>query len=60
MTRKHFNAIAKAINELMDELDEHSADTRAGVAYTVNALIDVLQKENSNFDADRFRTACGL
>lgn len=59
MTRKDYEAIAKSIKELLEELEEHSPDTRVGVVYTVHALVKVFEKDNQRFDFARFMAACG-
>lgn len=56
MSRKHFVAIARIINN--PELDgANSQAVKEGIAL---ALCEVFQKENPNFDAGRFMTACGF
>jgi hypothetical protein len=51
MSRKHFNAIAKAINALPDKADRIAM---------VRTLLPVLRQSNANFNASRFCAACGL
>jgi len=56
MSRKHFIAIAAAINN--PELDGASSQAvKEGIAL---ALCEVFEKENPNFDAGKFMSACGF
>lgn len=62
MTRKHYEAIAKAIKS---ELDYHTSHYSQGESALVlrNAakhISDNLELLESNFDRDRFLRACGL
>jgi hypothetical protein len=50
MTRKHFQAIAEAIRQNIND-----AVTRRAVA---QALIPALQQANANFNVQRFIDAC--
>lgn len=52
MTRKDYLAIANAIANTGDEYGNY-----APLSAVVEELIPYLQKDNPNFDADRFRKA---
>ena len=65
MTRKHFNAIAKAMTQLRKfdvEDRELSSENVRVVRYSsvVDALAGICAANNENFDRDRFLTACGI
>ena len=65
MTRKHYNAIAKALKDYHTEIadSERSNDSIATRLATlddvVGILSDIFKADNSNFDRDRFASACG-
>lgn len=65
MTRKDYNAIAKAIADVMNH-KEFSADTqhnmliKQGIQTAMVAVATVLHQDNPNFDAKRFYKACGM
>lgn len=54
MTRKDFQAIARAINAAFEK---NTIATRVAV---VDELIRAIRDSNKNFDADKFRKACGV
>jgi hypothetical protein len=56
MSKKHFIAIAKALNLLWRELDEGSAEADT-FQVTVSVLVGQFRQLNDNFDANRFRDA---
>jgi hypothetical protein len=56
MTRKHFEAITRAINVAYHNAE--NADERQGVISTMNHLIREFSVINPRFDAVRFWNAC--
>lgn len=55
MTKKHFIVVAADIKALKDRgLDERA------LRATALALSDTFKQVNSNFDRERFLTACGF
>jgi len=64
MTRKHFEAVARAIREEVDSLDEiHTVARvmcRLSLLGVAERLADVFAEESGRFDRDRFLTACGF
>lgn len=65
MTRKTYEAIAKAIKEII--CDEEMSPTthanklkREGMALTVHALVKALEQDNPRFDTKRFLVASGI
>jgi hypothetical protein len=59
MTRKDYVAIAGVINEVVGAYGEeaHTMDALKAVA---KDLCGILKADNSNFDRQRFLTACGV
>ncbi len=55
MTRKHFNPLAAALAPFCPTFDP---DRRATFLEMVDGIADVCQRENPNFDRNRFRLAC--
>lgn len=67
MTRKHFDAIAKVINEQLDEITASILISTASkqiamitLRTTASLLAIEFKKQNANFDSSRFLTACGF
>jgi hypothetical protein len=65
MTRKHYNAIAKALQDyqmaMVNTFTEAEAEPITNtVQDIVLILADIFKADNSNFDRDRFATACGV
>tara|TARA_R100000234_G_C4828418_1_gene105879 strand:+ start:156 stop:383 length:228 start_codon:yes stop_codon:yes gene_type:complete len=67
MTRKHFEKIAKDINEraMIVFYSNESTDDEKWYGLKVlehlqNDFISTFSKFNDNFDAKRFRNACGI
>jgi len=62
MTRKHFNALAIALAYIRPETQVEGRNYDAGKAEgwgeAVEAVADVCQSQNRQFDRDRFVTAC--
>ena len=69
MTKKHFEAIAKEINNTLKEIwtdnifidaeDYQEANNKSkGVEWTIENLIGAFERENSRFDRDLFKSAC--
>ena len=56
MTKKHFEAIARIINDVRDENFRGEAATEE----IANRLGEFFKSENPRFDLDRFLTACGF
>ena len=56
MTKKHFEAIAKAIKEEQTAVAVRE-DVRRAIA---NKLADVFKQDNPRFDRDRFMKAAGF
>lgn len=54
MTKKHYTAVAKAINNVMWQTDTDPAT----VAYIIAALSDIFADDNPRFDKNRFMQAC--
>ena len=48
MTKKHFNEIAKILNESESKKE------------IINRMAQFCREQNPNFDMYRFKTACGL
>jgi len=49
MTRKDYELIARVLASFKDEENHH---------FFVNEFIVALSRQNSNFDADKFKAAC--
>ena len=63
MTRKDYEAIAKAINATMgDAPEDHDKKVswQRGLAHLVGRLEQVFAADNPNFDQSKFAKACGL
>lgn len=54
MTRKHYNALATALNKEQRRLTHEEL---GGFQVAVDCIMVVLKADNSNFDGARFRTA---
>jgi hypothetical protein len=54
--RRHYEAIARAMQETYSDADVIAAKTQWLVDR--DTLVSVFARDNSNFDADRFRRAC--
>ncbi len=57
MTKKHFIALAKIVKKINDRGDLISCQDASELC---DALCILCRSFNSAFDADRFRSACGL
>jgi len=58
MTKKHYEAIAEVINDVIRPYDERAVQN---LVYDVtNDLADYFESDNPRFDRDRFLTACGI
>lgn len=65
MTRKHFEAIARAIKAQFDEVNALPTNTfnsgrRVAIIATAEALAVEFEGHNANFDPNRFLAACGV
>lgn len=73
MTRKNFNAIAAAINQVatsareLRDMPNQSKGSAAqgaarffGIQYAAEAIANVCAESNPRFDRNRFLTACGV
>lgn len=58
MTKKYYEQMAVAVNTLRRGVT--GAENRGAVTFFVEQLSSVLKSENSAFDKDKFRKACGL
>lgn len=57
MTRKNYNKIASLFKEALDaDVD----NTREGLLVSIDFLSRYLKEDNSLFDEERFKAACGL
>jgi len=59
MTKKDYEAIAKAVAEVIATCEIDSAESTA-VEYLATKLADVCQADNARFDRERFLTACDV
>jgi hypothetical protein len=57
MTRKHYQQIADMIRQTYLLNDGHESATLAHVA---EEFAKIAKRDNPNFNADRFFTACGM
>ncbi len=63
MTKMHFIAFARAVNETLQNLDPDpnvARGQRMSCAALANAFAAIAQGQNDRFDRDRFLVACGL
>ena len=58
MTKKHFQALAKAVKDRVDNISNESK--AASLVYLANDIADVCKRENDRFDRAKFLEACGL
>lgn len=58
MTRKDYVAIAKIINSYFDLADQHDGLNANVHDFLIDPFVDLLAKDNPNFDKDRFWEAC--
>ena len=54
MSKKHYEAVASAVNNVMWQTDTDTAT----MAYVIAALTEVFADDNPRFDRHRFMTAC--
>ena len=59
MTRKHFIALARALNDARPIMHD-GTDYYKGWFRCVNAIADVCAQTNARFDRARFLAACGV
>jgi len=59
MTKKHFIAIAEALNKMAPS-DIGNGDAYLEWRVCINTLCAEFKRINPRFDADKFRLACGL
>ena len=59
MTRKDYEAIAKAVRATVEELSAYP-DPMTVLIKVVTRVAKVLHEDNSRFDVARFMKACGL
>lgn len=57
-TRKHYEAIAKAVRNAQVSYDFDNAHATLGANALLDSLCVIFSADNQNFDADHFRTAC--
>lgn len=55
MTKKHFILMAAALKKAFLNAD---LDERRGFGRAIDALCEVFEADNKNFDEQRFRNAC--
>ena len=64
MTRKDYEAVAKALRTYTEEVEANPSPLGAGIirrdtrADIVEVLAEVFEADNPNFSADKFRQAC--
>lgn len=62
MTRKDYNRLAEELKIEYNQLNVHCSShelgaLKLGFGLAINVMMDAMQRENSNFDSDRFTEA---
>jgi hypothetical protein len=58
MTRKHFEAIAKAFSSTLSEKPDFTVEEHETLEALAGKLSDVFASDNPRFDKERFLKAC--
>jgi len=58
MSKKHYEAFAKALNGVVTERVWRDLKEKAAIGHCIIAVANVLHSDNPNFDRARFFNAC--